>query len=477
MTSLSNDAHGGDLADIHARLRDNCARMARTTSQERIARLTRLRNALWESRTELHEALYADFRKNPAEADMTEVHPVLSEVNHTIRHLPRWMRPDRVKTPRTLLGTHSAVQYQPKGLVLILAPWNYPVNLTLCPLIAAIAAGNCVIIKPSSKVPHTVRYLKKLLAAVFPPEEVVLVEGSSRVADELLRFRFDHIFFTGSPTVGRHVMRAAAEHLTPVTLELGGKSPAIVDETADLAKAAERIMWGKFLNAGQTCVAPDYVMIQAGVRDAFLDAARRVLKKWYGSTPDRRRASDSYCRIVSDGRFQHLQKLLNDSVAAGATVAFGGAADAAERYMEPTLLADVTMDSPIMAGEIFGPILPVMTFASLDEPIAVVRGMEKPLALYFFSSSEEAVARIRGETTSGGACINSVIIHVANPNLPFGGVGRSGMGNYHGLYGFRTFSHERAVLRQGRPDSLRFFYPPYTRCIKRIIRFAARHSG
>lgn len=272
-------------------------------------------------------------------------------------------------------------------------------------------------------------------------------------------------------------MRAAAEHLTPVTLELGGKSPVIVDETADIEKAASRIMWGKFLNAGQTCVAPDYLFVHEDRQKEFVSASIRVLEQRFGKTPQDRRRCDSYCRLVTQNQQRSLMGLLDSCLEKGARIAFGGEGEAEERYLEPTLLTDVTASSPIMQEEIFGPILPIITFKDLEEPIRYIQAGEKPLALYIFSNSKEAAQRILQNTSSGGTCVNSTIIHLANPNLPFGGVGQSGMGNYHGFYGFRTLSHERAVLTQKSPDTLKLFYPPYTEKVKKIILKAIRYLG
>jgi len=461
---------------IYRKQEANRWRMAATTAAERAARLRRLRDALWARRPELQRALWEDFRKPAAETDLTEVLPVVAEINHTVRHLSRWMRPRSVKTPLLLMGTKSRIRCEARGLVLILSPWNYPVNLLLNPLVAALAAGNCVLLKPSGKVPRTVRFLATLIADLFPPEEVALVEGGHETADALLEMRFDHIFFTGSPAVGRHVMAAAARHLTPVTLELGGKSPAIVDGTADIAKAAERIIWGKCLNAGQTCVAPDYLLIQEDRLEAFLVEARRVIESRYGVDAAARIASPDFSRLVSEGHQRRLAALLEAAVAQGARIAFGGAGDAAERYIEPTLVTGMTVDSPLMGEELFGPVLPILTFSGLYEAIDVVRTGERPLALYLFSKEREAVERVLAGTSAGGSCVNGLILHLANPDLPFGGVGQSGMGSYHGFTGFRALSHERSVLTQGRLlDGLRLFYPPYTGRVGRLLELAVKY--
>lgn len=464
-----------EIRRVYEKQKANRWRLANSTAKERARKLHRLSHALLSKRVELHEAIYQDFGKNPGEADLTEIYAVISEINHTIKHLAKWMRPRRVRTPKVLFGSRSEIRYEPKGLVLILSPWNYPVNLCINPLVAAIAAGNAVILKPSSKVPHTAQFLGQLIAGLFPEEEVALFQGSADVSNDLLSLEFDHIVFTGSPRVGKTVMAAAAEHLTPLLLELGGKSPVVVDESADIGKAAERIMWGKYLNAGQTCVAPDYLMIHESRLEAFVAESKAVLEARYGKSAEERKNSDSLCRLVSEKNLKNLKDIMDATIDGGAKLAFGGAVDLDARYMEPTLLTDVTFDSPIMADEIFGPVLPIISFGNLDEPIRAIQRQAKPLALYIFSRRDANVERLLRNTTSGGTCINSLIMHLTNPNLPFGGVGQSGMGSYHGLYGFRTLSHERAVFRQGIPDTLKLFYPPYTASVKQLILKAIKY--
>jgi aldehyde dehydrogenase (NAD+) len=290
-----------------------------------------------------------------------------------------------------------------------------------------------------------------------------------------LELKFDHIFFTGSPWVGKKVMEKAAKHLTPVTLELGGKSPVIVDETANIEKAAERIAWGKFINAGQTCVAPDYLLIHEGQKEPFLKRIKEIIIKRYGKTEQDQGKSPDFCRIVSDGHLQGLKKVLDEAVQQGAKIEMGGSTNSEPRFLSPTLLSGVTDDSPIMKEEIFGPILPIVTYKNLGEALAIIRKREKPLALYIFSENQASIDKILKNTTAGGTCINSLMIHLANTNLPFGGVGQSGMGNYHGFYGFRTFSHERAVLRQGKLDMIKMFYPPYTKRVRNTITWITKH--
>ncbi len=447
---------------------------AASTAAERVEKLRRLKKSLVRHREALHEAMLADFHKPASEVELTEVHPTLHEINHTIRHVGRWMRPRRAKTPWLLAGTRSEIRYEPRGVVLILAPWNYPVLLLLTPLAAAIAAGNCAIVRPSEKVPHTSRVLGEIIRDAFDERDVALLTGDVPFANSLLELPFDHVFFTGSTKIGRHVMVQAARHLASVTLELGGKSPAIVDETADVKRAAERVMWGKCINAGQTCVAPDYVLVHESRAAEFVTRAKETLDRFYGTTAEARRESPDFCRIVDDAGFARLVSLLDRTVAAGAHVAVGGDRRAEDRYIAPTLVTNVPDHAPLMREEIFGPILPVITFRTLDEAAARIDRTGKPLALYLFTKRAEHVERVLGRTSSGGAVVNNVVIHLANPNLPFGGVGESGLGSYHGVFGFRAFSHERSVLRQGPASTFHRVYPPYAPAVRRLVGMLSR---
>ncbi|BDP40555.1 aldehyde dehydrogenase [Deinococcus aetherius] len=446
---------------------------AQTNAAERQATLRRLRKAIQTRRADLAAALRADLGKSRAEAEITELHPVVEELSHILHHLPGWMRPRRVPTPSSLLGSRSEVRPEARGVTLILSPWNYPVNLALVPLAASLAAGNTVILKPSEKAPATARALRLLLEEVFGPHLVAVVEGDAGVAESLTALPFDHIFFTGSGEVGRKVLAAAAPNLTGVTLELGGKSPAVIDASADLGLAAERIAWGKFLNAGQTCVAPDYVLVPEGLRDAFVLRVDAVVAHRFG---DRAwlRAGPDYGRLVDGGSVKRLERLTRESVAAGAHVVLGGEFDPAARFVSPTVVADVTPRMPLMREELFGPVLPVLTYRTLEEALALVRRLDPPLTLYAFARDRAAVERVTRETTSGGLVVNGTVIHLSNPHLPFGGVGASGSGRYHSEYGFRTFSHERAVLREPAASPVQFMYPPYGRPAPRLVAWALR---
>jgi len=447
---------------------------ARTGASERIGRLKRLKAAIVDRRRGLCDAVHADFRKPATEVEVTELHPTIAEIDHAIAHLEGWMDPRHIPTPLLLAGTRSAVHHEAKGLVLVLAPWNYPIFLLLGPLVGAIAAGNCVILKPSHRTRHTSAALADLLASVFPRDEVAVLQGGGDLGDRLLEMPFDHICFTGSQSVGRKVMAAAARHLASVTLELGGKSPALIDSTADLTTAARRIAWGKFVNAGQTCVAPDYALVPRGSVDAFTNALSAVIRRSYGNTAAERQDSPDFARIIDDKAHTRLVDALDRSVAAGARIVIGGDHDRESRYIAPTVLVDVKPDMPIMADEIFGPILPVVAYDEPSDAIHFIQTRDKPLALYLFCDDPARVSHVLGSTTAGGTVINNCLIHLANPGLPFGGVGASGQGNYHGRWGFEAFSHARAVMHQSNPALIALFAPPYETTVSRLARKVLR---
>ena len=436
----------------------------------RRARLARLGAWLTANRTAIQEALYADFRKPAPETDVTEIWASQVEIKHTVAHLKKWMARRRVGTPLALLGTRSWVQVEPKGVVLVIAPWNYPFYLAVDPLVSAIAAGNAVVIKPAEQTPATSALLRRLAEELFRPDEVLVLEGGKEVATELLHLPWDHIFFTGSPQVGKIVMRAAAEYLSGVTLELGGKSPAIVDATANLRDAAEKLVWGKFINAGQTCVAPDYLLVQRPVQAALIEEMKAAIGRYYNPVGAGIKQSDSYARVVNDHHFRRLAALLEDAETRGATVAAGGVLDAAQRYIEPTILTDVPVGAAVLEEEIFGPLLPVLTFDELSETATYVNARLKPLAQYVFTTSAANRRYLLRNISAGGAAVNETIIHLAHPELPFGGVGNSGVGKAHGHAGFLAFSNEKGVLAQrvGR-TGIKTMYPPYTSKVKQLI--------
>ena len=428
-------------ADIVARLRATFDTGRTKPLEWRTSQLRRLRDMLTEHGADVAAALHTDLGKSPTEAHRTEIDFTVREIDHTLEHLKTWLLPEPAPVPARLGVDASAwTQYDPLGVVLVIAPWNYPVQLLLTPLLGALAAGNAVVAKPSEMAPATSAVLARLLTQYLDTQAVAVVEGGVPETTALLAERFDHIFYTGNGTVGRVVMRAAAEHLTPVTLELGGKSPAFVDRDTDLAVVAGRLASGKFLNAGQTCVAPDYVLTDPETARALEPALIRAVESIYGSDPV---ASGEYGRIVNERHFDRLSGLLGSG-----RVVTGGDTDRATKYIAPTVLADVAPEAPVMREEIFGPILPIITVPGLDEAIDYVNERDKPLALYVFTESDTTRQRFAAETSSGGLGLGLPLAHLTVSDLPFGGVGESGTGNYHGRYSIETFSHRKAVLEK-----------------------------
>ncbi|WP_431280162.1 aldehyde dehydrogenase family protein [Leifsonia poae] len=436
----------------------------------RFAQLAALRRMLTERSAEFEDALLADLGKNPTESQIAELGFVVGEIDHVVRHLRRWLRPRRVSVPGALLPARASVVREPLGVVLVIAPWNYPVQLLLAPVVGALAAGNAVLVKPSELAPATSAVMARLIPEYLDPRAVSVVEGGVEETTELLEQRFDHIFYTGNGRVGRIVAAAAVKNLTPVTLELGGKSPVYVDDSVDVDAAAQRIAWGKFMNAGQTCVAPDYILATAAVAERLAGALERAVRALYGDDPA---TSPDYGRIVNDHQFDRLSGLLD----AGTTVT-GATADRASHYLAPTVLRDVPRDAPVMREEIFGPILPIVTVSGLDDAISVINGGDKPLALYVFSDSARVRRRILTETSSGAVGFGVPAAHLAVGGLPFGGVGDSGSGAYHGENSLRTFSHEKAVLTKSlKPDTMKLIYPPYTEAKDKFARGLLRKLG
>lgn len=418
----------------------------------RMKNLKLLKETIRAYEEKIESALWEDLHKSAYESYLTEISIVLQELDEHIRNLRRWASPERVSTPLHLLGSKSRIVYEPLGVVLIIAPWNYPFQLLMSPLVGAIAAGNCVVLKPSPYTPHVAAVISEMIAEIFGPAYVTVVQGGREANQILLAERFDHIFFTGSPELGKVVMKAAAEQLIPVTLELGGKSPCIVGREANIEVAAKRIAWGKFLNAGQTCIAPDYLFVHSDVKTRLLERIVFYIRKFYGEHPAE---SPDYPRIVRKKAVARLQSLMKKG-----KIICGGEVDVDRLYVAPTVLDHINPNDPIMQEEIFGPLLPVMTFCELEEAICYVNTHDKPLALYYFGSpyiAEQVIA----STSSGGVCVNDTIMHIANGNLPFGGVGKSGMGRYHGYDSFLVFSNRRSVLRSTTWWDIPFKFPPY----------------
>lgn len=427
--------------------------------------LKKLSNAIKSYESDILEALYTDLGKNKVEAYATEIGITLKSIKNARKELKNWTKTKNVDTPLYLFPTKSYIKKEPYGTVLIIAPFNYPFQLVFEPLIGAIAAGNTAIIKPSELTPNVARVIKRLINETFDANYIEVIEGGIEETQTLIHLPFDYVFFTGSENVGKIVYQAASENLVPVTLEMGGKSPVIVDETANIKVASERICFGKFTNAGQTCVAPDYILVHESVKDDLITALSKTLREFYGQNIQQ---SPDYGRIVNLKHYHRLTSLLNS---AQMNIVFGGHSDEDERYIEPTLLDHVTSDSAIMQEEIFGPILPILTYQSLDEAIAFIHQRPKPLSLYLFSENENATQRVINELSFGGGAINDTLMHLANPKLPFGGVGASGMGRYHGKYSFDTFTHEKSYIFKSTRLESGVHLPPYKGKFKYIKAF------
>ena len=429
--------------------------------------LEKLQKAIQRHEKEILEALHKDLHKHPMEAYVSEIGFVLSSISHMISNLDEWSAPEKAKTPLYLQPATSFIVKEPYGTVLIIGPFNYPFQLLLDPLVGAIAGGNCAVLKPSEDAEHTAAIVDKIIKSAFPAEYVSVVHGYKEETQILLDAPFDYVFFTGSVKVGKIVMRACAERLTPLTLELGGKSPAVVDHTADIKKAAEKIVWGKYMNAGQTCVAPDYVLADSAIYDELLEEMKSTIRRFYGKDAQQ---SPDYGRIIADRHFDRLAKIL---VQDQAYIVEGGNTDAADKYIEPTILALNDWNSASMQDELFGPILPVLPYDNLGAAIHQISALPKPLAAYFFTENDEAADHFIEALPFGGGCINDTISHVANIHLPFGGVGPSGMNQYHGKASFETFTHSKSMMKKSTAISVPLAFPPYKgkfSLVKRFIR-------
>lgn len=458
------------LEEVFAAQRQTAIALRAADAGTRIAKLRRLEEAVLANQAEIYRALAADLGKSEAEADLFEILPVVSGIRHARRHLKSWMKPRRKRPTMTMLGTKARVRFEPRGASLIIAPWNYPVSLLLGPLASAIAAGCPAILKPSEISEASSAVLAKIIRETFEWKEIAIFEGDAAVSKTLLDLPFDHIFFTGSPEVGKVVMTAAAKHLASVTLELGGKSPVIVDASADIAKATASIAWGKFSNCGQTCIAPDYAYVHESRLPQFIDAMKDTIERLFGDPAQ----SPDYCRIINGRHFERISRLIDDAAERGATILAGGPRDAGQRFIAPTLLFGAGSDALILQEEIFGPVLPILAYRDVAEPVAAINARPKPLALYLYTKDRASADRVLRETSVGGSCINASLIQFTHENLPFGGIGNSGLGNAHGFYGFRAFSHERALL-EDKFSIVPMFFPPYTKRVKQMIKWVARY--
>lgn len=436
---------------------------------ERREGLEKLARWIESHQDQICQAMKEDFGKPEMEVLMTEIYPVLQEIHYAIKNLKKWAKPQKVKAPLLLTGTKNAIYYEPKGVVLIIAPWNYPFNLAMIPMVAALAAGNCLILKPSELTPKTSQLMDDMISEIFAPNHVAVVQGDKDASTRLLALPFDHIFFTGSTQVGKVVMRAASDHLSDVTLELGGKSPAIIDSTADLDWTAQKLVWGKFVNAGQTCLAPDYLFVDSEIYGLFMEKLKGHLQEFYKDP------AKDLARIISSRHLQRLSNLFNEALSAGAKLVYGGQFDFQKNTLSPTVIENVPPTTQVMMEEIFGPLLPVLKFNHLNETVDFINARPKPLSFYIFSKNNENIEYLLKATTAGGVCVNDSVIHFANHNLPFGGIGESGLGNYHGHYGFKTFSHSKAVLKQSALGRmLNLIYPPYTPWKIKLAKFLIR---
>ena len=453
-----------DAATINKTLRatfDSGRTRSTTWRKEQIAGLRRM---MEEGEAELIEALRQDLGRPTVEAFAADIGHTKAELRHIAKHLERWAKPTKIRVPITVAPAKGWVQPEPLGVALIISPWNYPIQLLVEPMAAALAAGNCVLAKPSELAPACSAVLARLLTTYLDNDAVIVVEGGVEETTALLAERWDHIFFTGSTAVGRVVAAAAAKHLTPTVLELGGKSPTYVHASANLDVAARRIAWGKFLNAGQTCIAPDYILADASIQDALVDKLTAQIDAFYGADPQ---GSSSFGRIVNDRHLSRLKGLLDRGAG---SVAAGGTIDEVARYVAPTITVDPSLDSPIMQEEIFGPILPVLSVDGPADAVAFITARPKPLSLYVFADEQAAIDTVVDGTSSGGVCINHTLMHLLPADLPFGGVGDSGMGAYHGKSGFDAFSHHKSVLRKPIKPDLKMLYPPYKPTVERLIR-------
>jgi aldehyde dehydrogenase (NAD+) len=470
----STEAKKTEVLALFERQKANRHLIRATTAEERIRKLDRLMSSIESRVDELSEAVCADLGKHEPEVLITEVYPVTTEIKHAQRHLKEWMRPEPVTAPLVFLGSESEIRREPKGMALILSPWNYPFQLAIAPLVSAIAAGNCVIVKPSELSPNTSRFIHQLISSLFDDKEVAAVEGDHEIAQFLVEQSFDHVLFTGSSRIGKQVMAAAAKNLTSVTLELGGKSPVFLDESADLKEAATKIAWGKTLNAGQSCVAPDYVLVPEDKEARFIELLRGAFQSRYGDD-DHVGSNPDYCRIINERHFSRIKALVDDAVREGARIETGGKFRKEDRFISPTIINRVPAESALMQEEIFGPILPVLPYRCREEAMEIIRSRPRPLALYIFARNPQAAERALNETEAGDTVINDVVVHFGNPGLPFGGFKTSGIGKTHGKAGFEAFTHQRSVMRQPKRTMPQLLYPPYTRLVQWLIRFTVRY--
>lgn len=469
-----NDLAKREISEIFDSQREYFSNRHPVSVAERKDKLKRLLNSIYQNQEKIKEAVYRDFKKPGPEVELTEIFTVTSEIKHASRKLRKWAKPRRVATPLSLIGTSSRIQYEPKGVTLIISPWNFPFQLALGPVVSSIAAGNTAIIKPSEFAPNTSNLIKDLISDTFTENEAAVIEGNAETAKELLNLPFDHIFFTGSANVGKAVMKQAANTLTSVTLELGGKSPVIVDKSANLDLAAERIVWGKYINAGQTCIAPDYLIVNESIFDEFTNKLKEKIQTVYGPNGSVEN-NDDYCRIIDERHFVKAEEFLTEAEENGFNIIHGGGKNQGSRYIEPTVISDVSLESKLMSEEIFSPILPILKYQTLDDIKSIIAKNPNPLAAYIFSRDKGFIKKITDSIRSGGKAINDVVVHFVNSYLPFGGTNHSGYGSSHGFYGFKEFSNEKSILKSSRFTAVRFLAPPYTDLKKKLIKLIVKY--
>ena len=461
-----------NLGNIFNAQLKNRVSLAKTGYRERKRKLRLLLATFLEMEGEAEAALYADMKKSATEAGITEIMGIKTEASFAIKNLRKWMKTRRVGAPLMVSFTRGWVRPEPKGTVLIISPWNYPILLVLNPLIAAVAAGNTAIIKPSEFTPASAVFVKKLIEKVFPENEVAVVLGDHEPAIELLKKPFNHIVFTGSPSVGKIVMEAASKHLAGVTLELGGKSPVVVDETANVSDAAWKLAFYKFTNAGQTCTAPDYVLCHKSKQEDLIAGLAANFKRFFKKNG--KHTTEDYCQIINQKHFDRVSGYIDSAVSRGASVVFGGRTDKENRFIEPTVLSNVSLESEVMTEEIFGPILPILPYENLDDVVSFINKRHRPLALYVFSSNKKNQDKLMSETCSGSFLVNDCVINHANPYLPFGGINNSGIGSYHGKFGFDELSHHKAILKSTSFSPFKLMLPPYTPFVKKLVKMTKK---
>ncbi|HIF14659.1 MAG TPA: aldehyde dehydrogenase family protein [Bacteroidetes bacterium] len=461
-----------DIKSIFEAQQKKCDQLKRTSAKERLAKLNKIEKYISDQSNidALQDALYKDFKKPASEVYLTELGVVHAQISHIKNNLSFWMLNKKVDTPLLLQGTSSYIKYEPKGVCLVLSPWNYPFNLAMVPVLYAISAGNAVILKPSEITTHASAYLNKMISELFECDEVCVIEGDVSTSTSLLELPFDHIFFTGSPQVGKIVMTAAAKNLTSVTLELGGKSPAIIDEKVDIRSAAEKLAWAKCLNNGQTCIAPDYAIVHESKKEALISELKACIGSYYDPENKGIQASQDYSRVVNNKHLNRIKTLIDDAVEKGAKLECGGEVNQEDNFLAPTILSNVNEDMSIMHEEIFGPVLPIMTFKNKEDVPAAINKRPKPLSMYIASKSHNNIQYYIDNTSSGGTIVNDYMLGYSNPNLPFGGVNNSGIGKSLGFHSFVEFSNERGILKRHYMKLKPFMYPPYTNFVKKIIK-------